>query len=64
MARYVPYVRSQEGYIERSAYAIFNAPDGSSDSCLAAYVHEEQLIGWLNPKCTGPPRSAPVSASL
>ena len=50
MARYVPYVRSQEGYIERSAYAIFNVPDGSSDSCLTAYVHEEQLVGWPESK--------------
>ena len=50
MARYVPYVRSQEGYIERSAYAILNAPDGSSDSCLAVYVHEEQFDGWSESK--------------
>ncbi|MEO5655747.1 MAG: hypothetical protein ABIR00_07180 [Nitrosospira sp.] len=46
MAKYVPYVRTKEGYIERKSYAVFNA----SDNCLAPYVHEESLIGWPESK--------------
>jgi hypothetical protein len=46
MAKYVPYVRTKEGYIERKSYAIFNA----SDNCLLPYVHEESLIGWPESK--------------
>jgi hypothetical protein len=46
MAKYVPYVRTKEGYIERKSYAIFNA----SANCLAHYVHEESLVGWPESK--------------
>lgn len=46
MAKYVPYIRTKEGYIERKSYAIFNA----SDNCLVPYVHEESLIGWPESK--------------
>ena len=46
MAKYVPYVRTKEGYIERKSYAIFNA----SDSCLVPYIHEESLVGWPESK--------------
>ena len=50
MTKYVPYVRTEQGYIERSPYAIFNSPDSSSNSCLAPYIHEEQLVGWPESK--------------
>ena len=46
MAKYVPYVRTKEGYIERKSYAIFNA----SDSCLVPYIYEESLVGWPESK--------------
>jgi hypothetical protein len=46
MVKYVPYVRTKEGYIERKSYAIFNA----SENCLDPYVHEEALIGWPESK--------------
>jgi hypothetical protein len=46
MVKYVPYVRTKEGHIERKSYAIFNA----SDNCLAPYVHEESLVGWPESK--------------
>ncbi len=42
MVKYVPYVRTKEGYIERKSYAIFNA----SENCPDPYVHEESLVGW------------------
>lgn len=46
MVKYVPYVRTKEGHIERKSYAIFNA----SESCVAPYVHEESLVGWPESK--------------
>ena len=45
MTRYVPYVRTEQGYIERKDYAIFN-----SDGYLNPYIHEEALVGWPEPK--------------
>lgn len=42
MRKFVPYVRTAEGYIERISYAIFNSPDDSLDP----YLHEEPLVGW------------------
>jgi hypothetical protein len=45
MTKYVPYIRTEQGYIERKDYAIFNA-DGS----LSPYIHEEALSGWPEPK--------------
>ena len=50
MAKYVPYVRTEHGYIERRSYAVFNSPDSSSSSCVAPYIHEEQLVGWPESK--------------
>jgi hypothetical protein len=50
MAKYIPYVRTEQGYIERSSYAIFNSPGSSSSSCVAPYIHEEQLVGWPESK--------------
>lgn len=42
MRKFVPYVRTAEGYIERISYAIFNSPHDFLDP----YVHEEPLVGW------------------
>jgi|1186.fasta_scaffold104732_1 hypothetical protein len=46
MVKFVPYVRTVEGYIERQSYAVFNSPDGST----APYVYEEELAGWPESK--------------
>jgi hypothetical protein len=46
MVKFVPYVRTVEGYIERRSYAVFNSPDG----CAAPYVYEEELAGWPESK--------------
>ncbi len=46
MVKFVPYVRTVEGYIERMSYAVFNSPIGTP----APYVHEEQLVGWPESK--------------
>ena len=46
MAKYVPYVRTLEGYVERKSYAVFN----SSDTSLSPYVYEEPLVGWPESK--------------
>ena len=46
MAKYVPYVRTPEGYVERKSYAVFN----SSDISLSPYVYEEPLVGWPESK--------------
>ena len=45
MTKYVPYIRTEQGYIERKDYAIFN-----SDGSLNPYIHEEALVGWPEPK--------------
>ena len=42
MRKFVPYVRTAEGYIHRISYAVFNSPEGSPEP----YVHEETLVGW------------------
>ena len=42
MRKFVPYVRTAEGYLERISYAIFSSPDDSLDP----YLHEESLVGW------------------
>lgn len=46
MVRFVPYVRTVEGYIERRSYAVFNSPDSS----ITPYIHEEELAGWPESK--------------
>ncbi|MGH8685154.1 MAG: hypothetical protein ACREUM_07370 [Nitrosospira sp.] len=46
MRKFVPYVRTAEGHIERVSYAIYNSPDNSLDP----YVHEESLVGWPEPQ--------------
>ena len=55
MRKYVPYIRTAEGYIERISFAIYNCPD----NFLHPYVYEESLEGWpeihvLWAKETGP----------
>ena len=42
MSKYVPYVRTADGYIQRISHAIYNCADTS----LHPYVHEESLVGW------------------
>ena len=46
MPKYVPYVRTAEGYIERISYAIFN----SSDEHPPLYIHEQPVSGWPESK--------------
>ena len=46
MVKFVPYVRTVEGYIERRSYAVFNSPDGT----ITPYVYEEELAGWPESK--------------
>ena len=59
MRKYVPYIRTAEGYIERISYAIYNCyncsdgsldPSNCSDYFLAPYAHEEPLVGWPESK--------------
>ena len=40
--RYVPYLRTAEGKIERFPNSIYN----SSDDSLGPYVHEDTLVCW------------------
>jgi hypothetical protein len=42
MRKYVPYIRTAEGQIERVSYAVFNSPDEPP----APYVHEQSISGW------------------
>ncbi|HET7061317.1 MAG TPA: hypothetical protein VFI43_03970 [Nitrosospira sp.] len=46
MIKFVPYVRTIEGYIERQSYAVFNSPDSKP----MPYVYEEELAGWPETK--------------
>lgn len=45
MHRYVPYIRTKEGHIERIDFAIF-----SSDKPVDTYPYEEALVGWPEPQ--------------
>jgi hypothetical protein len=45
LQRYVPYLRSAKGKIERLTDSIY---DSSSDS-LGPYVHRDALVGWPEP---------------
>ncbi|PTR17675.1 hypothetical protein C8R31_101842 [Nitrosospira sp. Nsp2] len=42
MRKYVPYIRTAEGFIERVSYAVYNSPDEPP----APYVHEQSISGW------------------
>jgi hypothetical protein len=55
LQRYVPYLRSTKGKIERFADSIYD----SSDDSRGPYVHEDALVGWPEryvfwAKATGP----------
>jgi hypothetical protein len=56
MSKYVPYVRTAEGYIERISYAIFN----SSDEHPPSIFMSNRLVAGPNPGCSG--RMKPVQA--
>ena len=55
MRKFVAYIRTVEGYIERLSYAVFN----SSDDSLDPYVHEELLVGWPESKVFWAKESGP-----
>lgn len=63
MCRFVPYIRTANGQIERISYAIYNSPD----DIVEPYVYEEFLVGWPEAKVywaneTGPSTGiAPVT---
>lgn len=46
MPKFVPYIRNQDGSIERISDAIFESYHGE----MKPYLFEEQLIGWPEPK--------------
>jgi hypothetical protein len=46
MSKYVTYIRTEEGNIERKPEAIVS----HSDTSLDPYFHEEQLVGWPESK--------------
>jgi len=46
MIKYVPYIRTSDGHIERLTHAIFKTTGESRDP----YVHEEVLVGWPESK--------------
>jgi hypothetical protein len=59
MLKYVLYSRTAEGHIERLIDRIYKCPYCAANepnpfSCpvpsINCYVHEEQLIGWPEPK--------------
>jgi len=66
MCRFVPYVRSPEGDIERVSFAVYDSPD----DVLYPYVHEQPLVGWPEQKVfwaakTGPCVGvAPISSHV
>jgi hypothetical protein len=42
MHKYIRYVRTAEGHIERIPYAVYNSPFDS----FFPYLHEQSLMGW------------------
>ena len=46
MYRFVPYIRTDEGDVQRVSFAIYKSPD----DVVATYVHEEPLLGWPEQK--------------
>lgn len=46
MRKYVPYIRTAEGHIERVSYAVYN----SLGEPPAPYVHEQSISGWPEPR--------------
>jgi hypothetical protein len=55
MCRFVPYIRTAEGYIERVSFAIYNSPH----DVLYPYIHEQCLLGWPEPKVFWAAKSGP-----
>ena len=55
MCRFVPYLRSPEGYIERVSYAIYNAPY----EFLYPYIYEQPIEGWPEQKVFWATKSGP-----
>ena len=55
MCRFVPYIRTAEGYIERVSFAIYN----SRLDVLYPYIHEQCLLGWPEPKVFWAAKSGP-----
>ena len=42
MHKYIRYVRTAEGHIERISYAVYSSPFDS----FFPYLHEQSLMGW------------------
>jgi hypothetical protein len=55
MCRFVPYIRTAEGYMERISFAIYNSPD----EVLYPYIYEELLVGWPEHKVFWAAKSGP-----
>ena len=55
MCRFVPYLRSPEGDIERVSFAVYNA----MNEVLYPYVHEQLLEGWPEQKVFWATKSGP-----
>ena len=55
MRRFVPYVRTAEGYVERISFAIYNSPY----NVLYPYIYEERLVGWPERKVFWAAKSGP-----
>jgi hypothetical protein len=59
MIQYVLYSRTKEGHIERIAHTIYKCyhcpdealnPFACPDNFINRYMHEEDLVGWPEPK--------------
>jgi hypothetical protein len=55
MCRFVPYVRTAEGYTERISFAIYNSPYDA----LYPYIFAEPLVGWPERKVFWAAESGP-----
>ena len=54
MTKYILYIRTTEGTIERKNYAVFHCYDS-----LDPYTHEEPLVGWPESKVFWANKSGP-----
>jgi hypothetical protein len=52
MIKFVPYVQTIEGYIERQSYAVFNSPESNP----LPYIYEEELPVGQRPRSFGQAR--------
>jgi hypothetical protein len=55
MCRFVPYIRTAEGYTERISFAIYNSPY----DVLYPYIFAERLVGWPERKVFWAAKSGP-----